>query len=411
VDTLTRRRFLVASGVTGAGALAGGAGMVGWSQLANARHRAATVEQPGGRTLVLVTLYGGNDGLATVIPASDPAYQDARADLAYQSGEVLDLSDGLGLNPSMKGLHGLWRRGRLAIVRGVGYPRPDRSHFRSMAIWQTADPVSPPKTGWLGRWLDATGGDPLRAVSIGQVLPPLLAGERTAGAVLPLGGLAVGRSVEAGCRALATAAPGEPSAVAAVRTSIRDLLRCTEALSINGGSDEHEPDDRKSGGGSAGGQQALGAQLSLVGRLIKAGVPTRVYATSLGGFDTHADQKDAQSALLGEVDEAVTAFLSNLEGSRGGDGVVVAIYSEFGRRVRANAAQGTDHGTAGPVLIAGARVRGGFYGDQPSLSSLDDGDLAVTTDFRDVYATLLEEVLGAEVGPVLGEWRRRVPLL
>jgi len=135
----------------------------------------------------------------------------------------------------------------------------------------------------------------------------------------------------------------------------------------------------------------------VVARCIRAGVPTRVYAVSLGGFDTHADEKGTQSRLLGELDGAVAGFLSDLTDSR----VVVAVYSEFGRRVAANASDGTDHGTAGPVLVAGAGVRGGFYGDQPSLTALDDGDLRVTTDFRSVYGTLLEKVLDTEAGRVL----------
>src|SRR5439155_11515583 len=134
-------------------------------------------------------LYGGNDGLNTVVPAGDPAYRSARPDLAYAENEVLPVADGLGLNPAMKGLKALWDRKKLAIVRGVSYPKPDHSHFRSMAIWQTASPQSPTRTGWLGRWLDATGDDPIRALSVEPVLPPLLAGDHVAGATLPVSGL------------------------------------------------------------------------------------------------------------------------------------------------------------------------------------------------------------------------------
>ena len=155
VPAVTRRRFLQFSGVVAARALVGGAGTVGLSQLL-----ASDTQPSEAPVLVLVTLYGGNDGLNTVIPTGDRAYQDSRPELAYRPQDVLDLGDGLGLNPGMPRLYQLWKAGRLGIVRGVGYPKPDHSHFRSMAIWQTASPNTSVATGWLGRWLDATGERP-----------------------------------------------------------------------------------------------------------------------------------------------------------------------------------------------------------------------------------------------------------
>jgi uncharacterized protein (DUF1501 family) len=400
MDTLTRRRFLVASGVTGAVALAAGVGTVGWRELAA---RAGTDPLPSDASvLVLVTLYGGNDGLGTVVPYADPAYHDARSDLAYGQGEVLELDDQLGLNPALKGFKALWDADRLAIVRGVGYPKPDRSHFRSMDIWQTGSPDRPVSTGWVGRWLDATGPDPLRAVSVGATLPPLAVGDKAAGVALPLTGFtAPAGDLGAGVAALARPDPADPPAQALAARSGATLLEATKALGPPlAAVDEDEEDDGEAQrqGGSAGGQGALGRQLAAVSRCIRAGVPTRVYAVSLGGFDTHANEKGTQSRLLGELDAAVAGFLDGLASDRR---VVVAVYSEFGRRVAANASDGTDHGTAGPVLVAGAGVRGGFYGDQPSLTALDDGDLRVTTDFRSVYGTLLERVLDTEAGRVL----------
>jgi uncharacterized protein (DUF1501 family) len=165
-------------------------------------------------------------------------------------------------------------------------------------------------------------------------------------------------------------------------------------------------------GGARGrtGSGALAAQLDVVARCIELGAPSRVYSVSLGGFDTHADERDTQQELLSEVDAAVSGFLTRMTGSDRGRQVVLMAYSEFGRRVAANANQGTDHGTAGPVLIAGSGVRGGFVGEQPSLTDLDDGDLKATTDFRDVYATLLTRVLGADPAPVLGKGRAELPL-
>ncbi|MFD5827313.1 DUF1501 domain-containing protein [Lentzea sp. NPDC060358] len=399
MDTLTRRRFLTLSGVTAAGALAFGATKVNWDDLMSAA--ADTPLDPSQGVLVVVTLYGGNDGLNTVVPAEDRAYQDARPDLAYRPDEVLGLGEGLGLNPGMKGLKQLWDEQGLAIVRGVGYAQPDHSHFRSMAIWQTASPRTSVPSGWLGRWLDETAGDdPLRALSVEPLLPPLLAGERTAAASFPLNGLklpsgplgdaftALGRPVE-----------GEEQWQARVARSIADVRHTATTLTGNpagGQIPSDDPDEQRDKGSSAGGGGALGAQLDVVARLIEAGAPCRVYSASLGGFDTHSDERATQQRLLSELDGALTPFVRRV-----GKRATVLVYSEFGRRVRANASDGTDHGTAGPVFLLGANVRGGFHGAQPSLTDLDDGDLKQTTDFRDVYATLLDRVLGTEPGRVL----------
>ena len=183
MDTITRRRFLTASGVVAGGALAAGATAYGLRDILATKSDGPV----GGRTLVLVTLYGGCDGLNTVIPYADEAYAAARPGLSYTGDQVLRLDDSLGLNPGLTGLHKLYGEKRLAVVRGVGYPKPDRSHFRSMDIWQTGQPERPGTTGWIGRWLDLAGGDPRLAVSFEPVLPPLLAGATSAGATVPGG--------------------------------------------------------------------------------------------------------------------------------------------------------------------------------------------------------------------------------
>jgi uncharacterized protein (DUF1501 family) len=403
MDRLTRRRFLTLTGVTAAGALAVGATQVNWDDLLTAAETDPL--DPDAGVLVVVTLYGGNDGLNTLIPASDPAYQNARHELAYQPNEVLSLGEGLGLNPGMKGMAGLWHDQKLAVVRGVGYPKPDHSHFRSMAIWQTASPDTQAKTGWLGRWLDESGDDPLRALSVEPVLPPLLAGEKTAGASMPNGGLTLptGKFGEA-VQALGVAQPGETVEQARASKSIADLFEAAKVL--NGASSspddpDSEDDQERQNGASAGGRGALGAQLDLVAGLVEAGVPTRAYSVSLGGFDTHADERGTQQRLLTELDAAVTPFVQRMRKTDRGRNVVVLVYSEFGRRVVANASEGTDHGTAGTMFLMGDRVRGGFHGEQPSLTDLDNGDLKETTDFRSVYGTLIEKVLGSDAGPVL----------
>jgi uncharacterized protein (DUF1501 family) len=410
VPVLNRRRFLAYSGV-GALALAG----AGYGIDALVRRAAADPLPPGAGVLVVLTMYGGNDGLNTVVPAADPAYRAARPELAYSEAEVLPLGEGLGLNPGMTGLKGLWDDGRLAIVRGVSYPRPDHSHFRSMDIWQTASPDHPVGTGWLGRWLDAGGRDPLHAVSLDPVLPPMLAGATTAGAALPVGGLALPEGhLGSAFRALGAAEVGEPPTQALAARAIGDLHRCAAALgpALDGTTGHAATTTAEAGEGhrrKPDGQ--LARELDVVARCVELGAPTRAYSVSIGGFDTHTGERTTQQRLLNELDTAITGFLNRMASGARGRNVVLVAYSEFGRRVAANANQGTDHGTAGPMFVAGAPVRGGFVGEQPSLTDLTNGDLKATVDFRDVYATLLADVLGSDPEPVLGPGRTHLSLI
>jgi uncharacterized protein (DUF1501 family) len=399
VDTLTRRKFLIASGVVGAGAVAAGAGAFTLADiLATADDPGRT---PGDRTLVVVTLYGGNDGLATVIPYADAAYHDARPGLSYSAEQVPRLDDATGLNPALKGLHQLYGDKRLAIIRGVGYPRPDRSHFRSMDIWQTANPDRPGSTGWLGRWLDSVGGDPRLAVSFEPVLPPLLAGELSSGAAVPVSGRGVATGIPAGTiAALAQPSTGEPALQARAAACFADLVKVDEMIKDvkdAAAAASTNDDDTPAATGTGGNQAALAAQLELVAQCVEAGVSTRVFSVSLGGFDFHADEKPAQERILGQLDSALASFVARMGATEHGRNVVVLVYSEFGRRVRANASDGTDHGTASNVFVLGHAVDGGrLIGEQPSLTDLDDGDLKASTDFRDVYASMLTDVLGAD---------------
>src|SRR6266851_194842 len=384
---LTRRRFL-------AGGLAAGA--VGAAGAVVARHLAAPAPAhhrglSGAGTLVLVTLYGGNDGLNTVIPYEDGSYLGGRAQLGYQPNEVLPLADGLGLHPNLKGLKGLWEARQLAIVRGVGYPNPNRSHFRSMDIWQSAAPDRAVGSGWLGRWLDTTSRDPLLGLAVGPTLPLALTGDKVLGGAVPVGNLRLPgtTALQQGYASLERPGPLGTPLMAQVAASGADLLRIQHTLSD---ALAHVPANE--GGATTNlegtsGPNSLGTQLDLVSRSIRAGVPTRAYAASLGGFDTHANEKATHARLMAEIDTALTGFLASLGGAARGQGVVVLVHSEFGRRVAANASGGTDHGTAAPVLALGPSVKGGFYGEEPSLTGLDQGDLKYTTDFRSVYATVL----------------------
>jgi uncharacterized protein (DUF1501 family) len=413
LDTVTRRKFLLASGVVAGGALVAGTGAYTVADLMRTTGWAPIGADAG--TLVLVTLYGGNDGLATVVPYADPAYRDARGDLAYSADQVLRLDGTTGLNPALKGFKQHYDAGRLAIVRNVGYPKPDRSHFRSMDIWQTAQPDSPGNTGWLGRWLDVTpGSDPRHAVTFEPVLPPMLAGATKAGAAVGTTGLRLPSGYQpATLTRFGTAADGEPPLQARAARAFAELVQVdtmVRELPPDTGAAEEDPTDRPMGT-ATGGRSALAAQLNLVARCVEAGVATRVYSVSLGGFDLHADGRKAQENVLTELDDAVNRFVGRMTKTPRGRRVVVMIYSEFGRRVRANASDGTDHGTASDVFLLGAPVRRGLFGQPPDLGKLVDGDLMYTTDFRSVYATMLAEVLDTEPAKVLDGWADRVPKL
>ncbi|MGI5247058.1 DUF1501 domain-containing protein [Dactylosporangium sp. CA-139066] len=399
MDALTRRKFLIASGVVGGAALAAGGAWTLYDVLDTAKWD----DRPGdAKTLVLVTLYGGNDGLSNVIPYADKAYAPARHDLAYKPEEVLKLDDSLGLNPGLAGFKRMFDAKKLAIVRGVGYPKPDHSHFRSMDIWQTAQPDRPGNTGWLGRWLDAFGGDPRHAVSFEPVLPPLLAGATTSGAAIPVSGLTLPNGVKPEVlTAFGKPSDGEPPLQARAARAFADLV---EVDALIHSVDESAADDSgsASSGTATGGRSDLKTQLDLVARCVEAGVATRVFSVSLGGFDLHAEERNSQEILLKLLDQALTAFADRMSKTEAGRKVVVAVYSEFGRRVAANGSDGTDHGTASNMFILGSPVKGGLYGEQPALSDLDNGDLKFTTDFRSVYATLLRDVLDADPEQILG---------
>lgn len=388
---INRRKFLIAS--VGTAGLLSGAAAITWPELQRAARDRPLADGSG--ILVLVTLYGGNDGINTLIPYADNAYHDARPELAYAPSDVLHLDDHLGLNPAMKGMAQMWEQKKLAIVRGVSYPHPDHSHFRSMDIWQTASPTTPVSTGWIGRWLDATGEDPMRAVSIGPVLPPLAVGAKTTAAALTPIDLSPDR-FDAAMAALGADDPHDTPAMSMVCSAYRVTRLADETFRSLASKQAASEDDPRN---------SLAEQLDTVAKCVKAGVPTRVYMVQLGGFDTHADERDTQQQLLQTLDEALTPFLADMATDQNGKNVVVMAYSEFGRRVAANASDGTDHGTAGPVFIAGVPVKGGFYGDEPSLTDLDDGDLKTTTDFRDVYHGLLVHTLGADPVPAVGEGR------
>jgi uncharacterized protein (DUF1501 family) len=415
VVELNRRRFLLTSAGVGAAGLLTGVVGCGMSGLPGSGEERTLGDDDG--ILVIVTLYGGNDGLSTVIPYADNAYHDARPELAYSPSEVLPLDAQVGFNPAMSGLSQLWSEHKLAIVRGVSYPKPDRSHFRSMDIWQTASPKEPVSTGWIGRWLDATGDDPMRAINIGAVLPLMAVGEKQAASALAGDSSPVSSQVSESLTALGVDDPHDSPAMSAVCSAYRSTRAFGDAISpVLGNAAPTVSIDPLAGGltftgASTTGPNPLSERLDVVSKCVKAGLPTRVYMVALGGFDTHADERGTQESLLQVLDRGLTAFLRDMSTDRHGRNVVVMVYSEFGRRVVANASHGTDHGTAGPVFIAGVPVKGGFYGAEPSLTDLDDGDLKGSVDFRDVYHELLTKTVGADPEPSVGTGRNDIGFL
>jgi uncharacterized protein (DUF1501 family) len=424
---LSRRKFLslaAGGGVLGAGlaALGPSAWLNVWEASAAAEAKKpsskATLGSQTGRTLVLLTLYGGNDGLNTVIPYENPAYAAARGPLAIDPRTVLPLGDGYGLHPSMPKLAGLFKDSKLAIVQGVGFADPNYSHFESMDIWQTAIPSDPSGTGWLGRWLDATNSSPLRALNIGPVVPTALVGDRIQAAAIAPGPLVLPGSTgnQALYRDLAATSSHMPTLALEAAESCGDLLEVDRVLGPildrDTGSSSSSSSSSASasasasaeasagalaianGGGQSSSGNVLATQLSVVANLILAEAPSEVYSVQLGGFDTHADQLATQQTLLGDLDSAVSAFLDAISSTKRGRDTIVLVYTEFGRRLAANASAGTDHGWANVAFVAGHSVKGGFFGDAPSLANLSEGNMIYTTDFRSLYATVLDQVIG-----------------
>ena len=409
MDTVTRRKFLKL--ISGTVAIGAAAPLLSFNEIAQAAiDRPLPANTP---ILVVVTLYGGNDGLNTVIPYTDPIYFSSRPDISYKQEVLLPLDAELALNPAMKGLKSLWDQKQVAIIRGVGYPNPDRSHFSSMAKWQTAAPEKHLNTGWLGRWVDTQTEDAMLAISLGSVLPPMLAGAKRSGSALPIGGLVIPKGALANqCAQLAKISKKDSTLMAAAATSMRNLFNISASVQpVLKLPAPVAPDLPTTNGGNAGGDNNLAQQLDVVAKLIAAGSPTRVWSVSLGGFDTHANEANAQAELLGVVSDSLSRFMGQLKATSRANDVTIMVYSEFGRRVVGNGSQGTDHGTSGPMFLIGKTVKGGFYGEQPSLKNLYKGDLAVTTDFRDVYATVIEKVLNSPVDPTLGKWIGRVNFL
>jgi uncharacterized protein (DUF1501 family) len=375
-----------------------------------ARTAHAAKPQRDGKVLVVIQLDGGNDGINTVVPFKDEGYAKYRKSLRLPKEQLVKLNGEVGLNPAMNSLGKLFEAGQLTIVQGVGYPNPSRSHFESMAVWQTArrDPRDHGDYGWLGRSLDeeasqgreATGVPAMVFVGGGQ-MPPALRGRRSVASALTRPEdflLAPEAKME---RASAPAEAGDLQAFVSRMTvdAQTTAKRMKEVLGA-----------RESGPAYPGNE--LAQQLKLAARLIKANAGTRVFYTRQPGYDTHASQFGTHFQLLNALATALKAFLDDLTAAKLAGRVLVLCFSEFGRTVRENGSAGTDHGTAAPVLLAGPALQGGLVGTTPSLLDLDPkhGDLKVGLDFRRVYAAILEDWLRLPSGQALGGKFERLDL-
>jgi uncharacterized protein (DUF1501 family) len=360
------------------------------------------------RVLVVVQLGGGNDGLNTVVPFRDELYRKARPTLAIPENQLLKVNDHLGLHPSLKGLAGLWEAGHLSIVQGVGYPNPNRSHFESMDIWHTARcEAAGRSTGWLGRYLDGTanaGGErDARGIHVGGEVQPLalMATHTAAVSLRSADQLRFERGPEGEAWKKAWGLSANEGTVTGGSGDLLKFIR-TVSLSAVATSERLEQAARRGGDSETVYPGTdFGGKLRTVARLIDSGLSTRVYYLTLDGFDTHSAQPAAHAGLLQQFSDAMAAFQRDLQARGHEQRVLTMAFSEFGRRVAENASQGTDHGAAAPLFVMGAAVRGGVVGEHPSLQDLDDGDLRHHTDFRRIYAAVLENWLGVASRPIL----------
>jgi uncharacterized protein (DUF1501 family) len=374
------------------------------AQVANAAPAVPAFGQPD-NVLVVVQMAGGNDGLNTVVPWSDDAYHRVRPAIGIAASQVLKLDGRIGFNPALKGLNELYRQGRVALVQGVGYPNPNRSHFEATQIWETASPDRPQQYGWLGRYLDrrfANGSKPaslFEAVSLGDMLPAaLVASHVEVPAIGALGafGYNTGRDLASKQSAGVLydgAKAGQSPYLALIAATARDAYHGGDVLRTQTSTFTNKATYATNG---------FAQQLALAAKLIGSSAGSKIVFVSIGSFDTHAGQRAQQDRLLGYLGDGLLSFYTDLA-AHGLDGKVLTLtFSEFGRRVTQNASNGTDHGTAMPLFLIGGGVKGGIYGEHPSLTDLDHGDLAFATDFRSVYATVIQRWLGRDPSDIIG---------
>ncbi len=395
--------------------------------LASTANAADKADKKKDTVLVVIELTGGNDGLNTVAPYGDDLYQKARPTLAFKKKEVLKLDDYHGLHPRMSELKRLYDNKQLAVIQGVGYPNPDRSHFESMDIWQLADPKRANASGWLARAIPGMkvndagvpgmfiGDDRLPVAMQGADGGVISLADRASFKLQLTGNQTNRKGLIESLNSDKDADKDDLAAFVRKRQlqTYTSLQKIDDALReagtsgrgatrefINGQLVTRDPDDLKT----------LSGKLALIGRLIQKGLGTRLYYVQLTGFDTHSGQAEDHARLLGDLSQAVGNFFSSLNGEHS-ERVALMTYSEFGRRVKENGSRGTDHGSGSCMFVAGSQVVGGLVGKHPSLSDLTDGDIKYHTDFRRVYATLLDDWLEVDSKGVLEDKFEKLALI
>jgi uncharacterized protein (DUF1501 family) len=406
------------------------------SQAADSAIQTATGKD--GTILVVLQMAGGNDGINTVVPYADDNYRRARPRIGLPADKVLKLSDQIGFHPAMTGFKDLYDSGNLSVVQGVGYPNPNRSHFRSTEIWQTAsDSDKYEKYGWIGRYFDnaCAGSDPAVGVAIEDQVPQSFYAEKPKGICvtnpqnyrfMPGDHPRPGEQdmVEVSYEKLndIDTAPADgnsggsigmlPSAMPMTGGRAVDFIERT-ALDAQVSSDEIRSIAARVQNQATYPGSQLGNSLKLVAKLIGGGLATRIYYVSQGGYDTHTNQIPTQQRLLGDLGNSVKAFVEDMKAQGNMQRVLVMTFSEFGRRVSDNANGGTDHGAAAPMFIVGNKVNAGLLGSYPSLAPQDlfQGDVKYNVDFRSVYAAVLENWLKTKSAPILGRQFDMLPVV
>ena len=410
INQLKRRDFLRAGLVFGAGA----AGLAaGYAAVPDAFARAVYAAKASGvnndLVLVMIQLAGGNDGLRTVIPMQDPKLHDLRPKLGAMSvGQALPLNDDFGLNQNLKGVKTLWDQGKVAIVEGVGYPNPTFSHFESIRIWETGDPTRRQVEGWLGRTLARnydSFGHPLTGCACGTTdVPGALRDLEATLTVInnqKAFGFTGGSEIEAAVGALYKATPGIYGAL--FDTAMATAQESIATLKTSQATYQSMADYTDAQRLVYSSKNQLGAALQLASELIVTRTGVKLLHVTLGGFDTHYTELNRHDDLMAYLDSAVSAFYKDLSAHGMADKVLIATWSEFGRRPKENASGGTDHGAAAPLILIGDPVKGGLYGKPPSLTDLDStGNLKYQVDFRSVYQEILGGHLGADPRDILG---------
>ncbi|MCD0461105.1 DUF1501 domain-containing protein [Roseiconus lacunae] len=397
-STFTRRKLL-RTGIASSAALSLHHDVVCPAVLCNAAEQSKADQN----ILVVIELAGGNDGLNTIIPHSDDEYRKARPNLRIDRQQCLAINSDRGFHPALTGFASLLEKGMLSIVHGVGYPNPNRSHFESMDIWHSCQRKDQSRIdGWVGRFLESLprqGSNDPPALHLGHEQQPfaLMSREIRVPSIQSLQQfrLRSNQSVnlsDAIESIAATPAPADNDLLRFIQSSTSSAISTSKRM---------EETRKQIPENSTYPKTPLAEKLRTVASLIASKLQTRVYYVRLDGFDTHANQPDAHAALLREVGDATEAFINDLQGRGEADRVLVMCFSEFGRRVAENASDGTDHGTAAPVFFAGGKIRVGEIGEIPSLTDLDQGDLKHHTDFRSVYATVLQDWLECESEAIL----------